>query len=48
MCGSIAVRGRDGDVLNPCADGGGGEVKRAAETAVGSFRFSLQEVETMV
>lgn len=39
MCGSIAVRGRSGDALNPCAAGGAGPVKGAVETAVGSLRF---------
>ena len=48
MCGSIAVRGRGGGALNPRGDGGAGPAKGAAETAVGSLRFSLQEVETMV
>ena len=40
--------GEGGGALNPCGDGGAGAVKRAAETAVESLRFSLQEVETMV
>ena len=47
-CGSAAARGRGGGALNPRGDGGAGPAKRAAETAVGSLRFSLQEVETMV
>ena len=41
MCGSAAARGRGGDTLNMCGDGGAGAVKRAVETAVESLRFSF-------